>query len=150
MSGVWDVSRDTTPGEAVSGSARMLVTLSPGDDPPYARVWNVAAVRVDSLATYQLSAWVKASALDPLLTVQLTFVTAAESADAHVLDPQGTEQFGGTVVSPGAAYQLLTASFTVPAGHDWARVYLRATSTDPATNLTVSWDEASLKQRITS
>lgn len=136
------IARDTTPGESVSGDARLLMTMSPTTGPVDARA-VVQSVSVDAGSTYQNSVWLKASSMTSNLQVKLI------AASWKASDFSGTLTIVtiATVSLPGAAYQLVTGPITIPAGHDRANVLLEATA-DAGANLTVSWDEASLRQRI--
>jgi hypothetical protein len=151
VGGDWDVARDTTVGESVSGEARLVTTLSPGTDVPLARTYNLAAVRLDAGIDYQCSTWMKAPASHTSLVAELWVYTAPLESDASPFGTGSTLHTIAAVMNPGAAYQLMTGSFTVPAGHKYARVYLSAVAdaTIPAP-VSVSWDVASLRQRITS
>ena len=149
--GDWTGVRDTTPGEAVNGDARFLVTLKPGDAAPLVRVWTEKAVSVDPGVTYTVSAWVKAPAGDASLSVDAALYTAPTDSGANPFGTGLSIATVATVVNPGAAYQALTGPVTIPAGHKFARLYLSALAdaTIPAP-VTVSWDLPSLRQRITS
>ena len=146
--GDYTYARDTTPGESVSGSARMLVGLNPGTDAPQVNVWS-EAVRVDPGAQYQAAVWVKASALSASLVTDV-YVIAGDSPDNTQPLSSGTSLTGASVTSPGSAYQLLPGTITIPAGLTYARVFLRAQQGATEAAVAVSWDEASLRQRITS
>jgi hypothetical protein len=148
VGGNYTAARDTTAGEAVSGSARMLVTLSPGTDAPSVNVWS-EAVRVDAGATYQLAVWAKASVSEPSLVVD-TYLVVGDTPENTQLFTSGTGLTGATVSAPGGAYQLLTGSILVPSGVSYGRVFLRATAGATTAPVSISWDEASLKQRIVS
>jgi hypothetical protein len=150
VSGDWNVKRDTTVGESVAGDARLLTTLTAGTDAPGARAWNSAAVRVDPGVAYQCSVWMKAPTSDASLVTELLVYTDPGS-DPQPFGVASTLHVVATVTNPGAAYQLMTGSVTVPAGHHYARVFpsAAAAATIPAPVL-VSWDVASLRQRITS
>lgn len=149
--GDWKVERDTTVGESVSGEARLLTTLGPGTDAPLARAWNGSAVRLDAGVAYQCSAWMKAPTSHASLLTELWAITAPLEINAGPFGVGLTQHTIATVTNPGGAYQLLTGSFTVPAGHHYARVYMSASAdaTIPAP-VSVSWDVVSLRQRITS
>ena len=150
VSGNWDAARDTSPGEAVNGDAHARVTLTAGDDAPIAQVWNLGAVMVDEGTSYQCSAWIKAVAGDASLEVTLYAMTAPNAEDAGPFGMDSTMHTVATVTAPGGAYQLLTGTVAVPAGHGFARVYLRATADAAiAAPVVVAWDLPSFRQRIT-
>lgn len=151
VGGDYAATRDTTPAEMVSGSARMLVTLRGGVDGPDVNVWPSQAVRVDPGASYQFSVWVKASAIVASLTTEIYLMTAPTADGATFFGAGSVGSTAATVTSPGAAYQLLTGNATIPTGHGYARAFLHATASAAiAAPVSVSWDEASLRQRITS
>lgn len=150
VTGDWSAGRDTTPGEAVSGDAHFRATLTGGADDPAVRLWNSDAVMIDEATNYQLSAWVKAPAGDASLVVDLILITAPLAPDASPFGTGSTPATAATVAAPGGAYQLLTGSVTVPAGHAYGRAYLSAyADASIAAPVVVAWDLASLRQRIT-
>lgn len=151
-SGSYAASRDTTPGSMVSGAARALVTLKPDPvDDPNVNVWTTPAIRVDPGIAYQGAVWVKASAITPTLVVDLNLISAPTADAAGPFGAGAITTTAATIASPGGAYQLLTGPVTIPAGHHYARVFLHAIADNAiAAPVDVSWDEASLRQRITS
>lgn len=150
VAGNWTAARDTTPGQAVNGDAHVRVTLTAGDVNPSAQVWNTAAVLLDEGTDYQCSAWAKAVTGDATLTVTVSVITAPTAAGAAPFGSGATTHTIATVAAPGGAYQLLTGTLTVPAGHGYGRAYLRATADAAiAAPCVVAWDLASLRQRIT-
>lgn len=141
-------TRDTTPGEPLAGSARALVTLVPTTDPVHS-IFLSAAVAVDEGSTYLAAAHPKATASGSGLTVYVGIITAPDAANAGPFGVGATAQTAATVVGPGAAYQYAFGTLTVPAGHHYARLTL-TTDANAGASLAVSWDEASLRQRITA
>lgn len=139
---------DTTAGQALSGTGRALVTLTPTTDPVDTRVGSEPVV-VDPGTIYLAAAWVKATSSGSSLVTKLDLYTAPNAIDTQPFGTGLVVQTAVTVSAPGAAYQYASGPVTVPAGHNYARLYLVTTAVAGA-NLAVSWDEASLRQRITS
>lgn len=150
--GEYETARDLTVGEMVSGVARMLVTLKPDATvDPDVNVWTSQAIRVDPGVAYQGSVWIKATAIEASLTATLRVITAPTASGAQYFGAGATSVDLAVVSAPGAAYQLLTGSVTVPTGHQYARVFTRSLADNAiAAPIAVSWDVVSLRQRITS
>lgn len=142
---VWD----TSPGDALEGSASVSAALVAGDWTHAMNVIPAAPVTVDPGSTYRASVWVKADDNTQDLTVSLRTYTASKAANVGALGVGVDIVTHATVLNPGAAYQLLTGSFTVPSGHKFARVSLR-TSAPTGAAVVAHWDSASLRQQITS
>lgn len=151
VNGTYATVRDTSPGQALDGSARLLVTLSPGPDNPSVNVWNTSAVIVDPGATYRVSAQVQAPDGDPSLTVSVLAITGATDAGAQIFGPGASPTTVGSIANPGGAYQPISGPVTIPAGHGFMRVFLRSDALGAmSSDVTVSWDSVSLRQQITT
>lgn len=138
---------DNTAGQALAGSARALVTMTP-DVAPVDHTTASRPVMVDDGIDYQGSVWLKAAGSATTWACVLKVLTAPTAATCEPSDPSATTHTLATVTSPGAAYQLALGPVTVPAGHGYARLLLQTTAATGAA-MTVSWDEAALQQKVT-
>lgn len=139
---------DTTGGAAFAGSGLALVTLTPTADPVDTQLMS-EPILVDDGAVYNAAAWVKATSSGSSLVCKIDVNSAPTAVDAQPFGTGSAVQTAVTVAAPGAAYQYASGTVTIPAGHHYARLFLR-TVTVAGANLAVSWDEASLRQRITA
>lgn len=147
VSGPATLTWDNTPGEALAGSARALVTMFPDAD-PVDHTTASAPVTVDDLVTYQASTWLKAVGTATAWACVLKVLTATTKAHCEPGNPSATTHTLATVTGPGSAYQLALGPVTIPATHSCARLLLQTTA-DAGAAMAVSWDEAALQQKVT-
>lgn len=145
--GTSDAARDSTAGQSLAGTARLVQRLAEGSA-TFVSSFTADAMLVDPGTTYRFGAWVKASEVAASLACELRVYTGA-TASAAIAFGGGSVAVVATVTSPGSAYQQIVGDVTIPAGHSFARAYLRSDANHP-TPLTVSWDEAAFQQRITT
>ncbi len=134
---------DDTGGVPHSGSAACKVAVVDLGAAVNHNVSTYNAYRVDEGITYRPGAWVKASVTGATVTVNI--FTAPTAAGAEPFGAGVTLTPIGTVTNPGGAWQEIAAPFTVPAGHQWARLFLN-TVTASGVVTTVWWDDATTKQ----
>jgi hypothetical protein len=139
---------DDTPGVSHSGNGATRVTLTPTADIPDANV-SSPPVALDPGTNYRFSAWLRASSATSNLQMSLKAWSAPLAADAV---PGGTGEASvvlATVTLPGAVWQEVYGTFTLPAGHHFASMFLK-TIADAGADLTAWWDDAAIRQIITT
>lgn len=128
------------------GSQCALVAMRPETDDVIRVSRN--PTRIDAATTYRMSAYCSARiASGTGVVAAIELLTGDSEANCDYLQPGSASPVVASLNTPGEAWPLLTGDVTVPTGHTWFRPVLRLTA-DPNANLTIRWDQVSLRQRL--